>query len=1078
MNVARDDETGAGEWRPTDRRQIETYRLLRLFGDAPAAHFHDACRMMAGIDLQATTHLVAHSLRECEAAVRGVLFSMLGAEPRAAVDSARMKHHEQIEQICTLLGFDDDDQIRGHWWGWAERLHELTHRHSLRAPRPVDDGFRAWWTQAQTVLALVARRFETVYGEALPRLEQLATNEVPGQDDLSELRERVPHGDVALGRFFELATPAWFALLREGGYFNSPPPIQPDEEGRVAYVPWPPGDYLARLARDEPLRAEVLELARALGGTENPAAQEAIVDVALAIAADDSVVLVEQIAGFLSSPYQWRLPFKARQLIAHLVDGGEIAGALALFRALVSPSTPSGDSWRAHSLLEELIPALFPVAGSRGLDVLIDVLDGDLAQGARTRDQDHSYIWRPTLESGRRQDFRDTAVTALRDAATRVLQDDPTRLPDVIGLLEGRSRSIFRRLALDLLRQFPNSELVAARLGDRACFDYFNLEREWTLLAAEQFATLPGELHQRILGWIAAGPADARDADGDDATMVERRERWQLRQLFRLGGGLPDDWHERRDKLLARYGEPDLSPLTTAVWRGGAAPLSKEELAAMRVDDIVNYLNTWAPEDSLEGPSPDALATLLSEVVADDSARFAAAAERFADVDPTYARNLVAGLTKAASAGQVFDWRPVLSFADTAVDRPRLMAGRPQHGNSLDPGWSWTRIEIARLLSTGLEKQRIPVEVADDVWALLAALAEDEEPDLAYEEEWSGDGALGPVGVALNTVRGAAMQAVMHYAWWRMRQTPEDEMPAYEPRLRELLDRRLDPAIEPTRAVRAVYGQWFPYLVTADENWSTDRVDAIFPLHGEQAHLGRVAWETYLLSNRVFDSAFERLRSQYAAAIARAAASEDTTDELRLALVGHLISLYVRGSVELDDDLLGRFFAEAPVELRASLITTIGTDVTSAEELPEDRLERLRTLLESRLGVAIASGGAALRELGGFAWWFRSGKFPDDWSLNQLTAILHAGGTVEPEHVVAERLNELRETHLAAVVPVLSGLIETSQDPWFILGSRDEIRAILRAALESQDEGLRVSGRQTTSRLLARGHLEFRDLLT
>ena len=155
-----------------------------------------------------------------------------------------------------------------------------------------------------------------------------------------------------------------------------------------------------------------------------------------------------------------------------------------------------------------------------------------------------------------------------------------------------------------------------------------------------------------------------------------------------------------------------------------------------------------------------------------------------------------------------------------------------------------------------------------------------------------------------------------------------------------------------------------------------------------------------MLANRVFDNAFERLRSQYAAAIDRAAAGDDSHDEQRQALIGHLISLYVRGKVALDDDLLGRFFTEAPVELRAALITTIGTDVATADEVPADRLQRLRALLDSRVDAAVAAGGDALRELRGFGWWFRSGKFDDDWSLDRLTALLDAGGTLESEHVV------------------------------------------------------------------------------
>ena len=580
-------------------------------------------------------------------------------------------------------------------------------------------------------------------------------------------------------------------------------------------------------------------------------------------------------------------------------------------------------------------------------------------------------------------------------------------------------------------------------------------------------------MRERILGWIEGGPDNS--GGGEDEEEVERRDRWQRRQLVRLGDDLPDEWRERRAELLERYGEPDQRPVGRAVWSGETAPLTKEELAAKTVQEIVNYLNTWTPGDRFVGPSPEALARLLSEVVAEDPARFAAAAERFLDVEPTYARNVVAGLAKAAWEGREFDWPPLLSFAAASLTRPRLVESRPRHGNAFDPGWIWTRLEVARLLSAGLEKNLIPVELADDVWALLATLAEDEEPDLAYEGEWA-DGGMGPSGLALNSVRGAAMHAVMRYAWWHKEQTPESETPAFEPRLRALLDRHLDPAVEPTRTVRAVYGQWFPYLVAADSDWSAERAAAIFPLEGEQAPLGRVAWDSYVLHNRVYDSAFEQLRPQYQAAIARLAAS-DGDEEAPEALVGHLISLYVRAQIELDDELLEHFFAEVSVELRGRLIELVGVDVADADDIPPERLERLHVLLDSRLEAALAVGGEALRELRGFSWWFGSGKFDDDWSLTQLTALLEAGGTVEFDHVVIERLNELRETRLATVVRALSALIDASDDPWFVLGSRGEIHTMLRAGLDSDEEAVQEIARRATSRLIARGHPEFRDLL-
>jgi hypothetical protein len=1054
-------------WFPTDPRQRVTYRRLRLFGEAPAAHFRDACRMMSGLGLEATTHLVGHSLRECDGAIRGVMSSMLSEEQRAAVDSAgRFKHKEQIEQICTLLGFTSEDEIRAEWWAFGERLHEWTHRYSLRAPRPIDGEFRTWWAQGQVVLSVIVHRFETVYGHALPRVVELAAKNAPTEADLSELRENVPHSDVAFDRFFAEATLAWFPLLREGGYLGDPPRLEPDEEGRVAYVPWPAGAYLTSVAAADDRREEVVELALRLDGTDNPAAQEAVVDIGVAVPAGLAAQLAEEVAGFLGAQFQWRLPLRAKELVVHYAVGGEIDAALIVLRAMLAPAAGSG--WSMRTSLDDLIPQVFPQLGPRGIGLLTGLLEEELTSDPNTRDRDYSYLWRPTLESGRRQDRRDALVTGLRDATLRLVEGDLDELRPTVGMLEARGRSIFARLALDLLRQFPDDELIAERLSDHARFVDPNLEREWTLLAQSRFGTLPETVRAEILGWVEAGPDDGA------ATDEERRERWQRMQLVRLGDDLPEEWRERRDAYLERFGQPDVRRSGRAIWSGNEPPISKDELAAKTVDEIHAYLGEWRPDSGFDGPSVEGLSRLLAEVVADDAPRFAAEAETFIDVDPTYARNVFSGLVRAAWSEAQFDWPPVLAFAAAATEQPRTVEGRDE-GDTIyvDRGWSGARVEIARLLSAGLEKRLIAVELADQVWELLVVLTDDPEPDIAYERQWLAG--MGASGLALNTVRGSAMEALMHYVWWRKRHTTDGEEPHLDERVAEVLERHLDSAIDPTQTVRSVYGQWFPYLSAADANWARSHVDATF---GDlTTDLGVAAWHSYLIHDTVYDDVAALLRPQYVEAVAKVSAGEVADDEERSRLVGHLIALYVRGFAELEDDLLGCFFAEAPVELRAKLIEAIGIDVTNAEEVSGDVLARLQALWESRFASAAAAGGEALAELRGFSWWFGAGKFDDDWLLAQLIQLFDAGGGVDFDHVILERLAVLREARLSDVVRALSALIDGSADPWFVLGARNEIREVLTAGLVADDVEVSRAAREATNRLIARGQADFGELL-
>lgn len=1019
--------------------------------------------MFSDGDLMASTHFVAHALRELDSGLRSVLVSMLDAERRNSL-STDETHKAQIDAVCALLGFRDDDEIRTQWRAYASRLHEWTHRNALLAPRVADSDFEAWWDVGQAVLYRIARQFETIYGEALPRVDELARKEDPTGDDLSALRNQIPHGVVALDRFFAEATPAWFPLLRDAGYFHNPPSLQPDDDGQIAYVPWPPGQYLVRLAQAGSNQSEIIEITSALD-TDNPAAQEAVVDIALAVSADTAVVLVERIVAYLVTPYQWRLPFKAKDLIVKLAQDNQVTDALALLRPQLAPSEHRGQIWRSTSLLDEIVPQMFPAAGCDGIDFLLEMLEEQA-----DAQHDYSYIWRPSLDASRGRDMRDALVSAIRDAAKRVIGADPEILGPVIAALDAREGSIFVRLALDLLVTYPDEATIAERLGDHDLFDDFKVGREYALLAHAAFVDLPPDLRDRILGWIEAGPPPADD------DVPDRREHWQLRHLARLGDGLPNGWQTRYDGLVAKHGEPEKIP--QAFWTmtrvGTIAPLTKDDLAAKNTDELLSYLESWTPAEGIDEPSVEGLTDILAEAALADPPRFSEIMPRLVNLQPDYARAVLGSLQKTAKDGGSLTWGAVLTYAQEAADRPRLSL--PDGEDNHSRGWRDVRSELARLFETGMTKQVIPPDLAEDLWAVLVELSGDPEPDLSYETRGSNDG-LGPAGLALNTIRGLAIQAVMRYAWWRKQQAPSDQPPVLEDRVRDLLDRHLDPMVEPTKTVRSVYGLWFPTLVNCDPEWATTQVNAIFSTAGQHADLGQTAWDSYLVYSRhVYNDVVPLLSDQYAAAVERTIAGLDG-EEVREALVAHLLILYLRDLIQLDGGVLGRFLSDAPVTQRSRLIETIGIDLSNdGEEFSTDVLGRMEALWQARI-EHIRNGNLDVAELAAFGWWFASGALDNEWSFEQLMAVLELGATVEPQHLVIERLHSLLEAHPEQTVKCLAGLIEVTDDFSLVLSSTDEMRDILTGGLASDSPDIHRIARGAVNRLVARGNATFADLL-
>ncbi len=133
---------------------------------------------------------------------------------------------------------------------------------------------------------------------------------------------------------------------------------------------------------------------------------------------------------------------------------------------------------------------------------------------------------------------------------------------------------------------------------------------------------------------------------------------------------------------------------------------------------------------------------------------------------------------------------------------------------------------------------------------------------------------MDPATLALNTVRGHAMHAVVSYALWihKAINDEHDKSGAHEgfdamPEVRTVLDRHIDPARDPSVAVRSVYGQRFPWLGLLDEAWAASASQLIFPADSALRILGDAAWYSYVIFCQPYDRVFRLLRMQYSDAV-------------------------------------------------------------------------------------------------------------------------------------------------------------------------------------------------------------------
>lgn len=923
--------------------------------------------------------------------------------------------------------------------------------------------------------------------------------------------------------FDQLKNPLWLEPLQKKGFFKSPPAVVRDAEKKtVGFPPWPESRYLARMALHDPEKVVGVAL---LIDTDNIRVHEDLVDIALAIPAETAVKLAPKVLSWLESPYSALWPEKLGELVGHLAKGNQVEAALSVAQRLLAVLPDQGelskaragfDGWHYERILEKNLPDLVAAAGVKALALFCELLKFAVQlsreDASEEGGEDYSYIWRRAIESEKPHGFheiRDLLVSAVRDAAIKMVGTDRSLITPVISELERRPWKIFRRIALHVLRFFPDSGPDSARLRlmDLTLFEDHGVQREYALLLRDRFGSLPVNDQNEILAWIEQGPhldkfREGRKAWGERPPTEEELEayakRWRVRRLRWIRDSLPSESRQRYEALVQEVGEPEdpeFVQSSEAVWIGLKTPKSEEELRAMAISEVIAYLKEWRPpEDSAtRGPSIEGLGRQLKSVVATKPSSFVQEVSSFSGLDPTYARALLEGLHDAAGK-EAFDWQPVIEFCRWLTTQPRQIEGRSVQKWDADEDWGPTRATVVRLLSAGLHEgeAEIPLSLRGPVWQVLSELTKDPEPTPQYEQEFGGKN-MDPVTMSINTVRGEAMHTVMRYALWVQRHIAKAEHAEEQldpgfgemPEVREVLEAHLDPAQDHSLAIRAVYGEWLPWLALLDRGWTAANVGKIFPDTVDQRDLRDAAWEAYVIFCQPYNDAFDVLKREYARAVGRigtVATDKRHHGDPDQHLAEHLMVFYWRGKSDLSEQggLLEGFYEKASDSLRAHALEFIGRSLRNTDGTVEaEVLEPLRSLWVMRLDTARQAPNLAAHsgELSAFGWWFASGKFDNVWAVEQLIAVLSVTRKIDADWLVLERLTRLAEIMPKEVVRSVSLMIEGDLEVWTIHGWLKELRAILSITIRGSDLDARKATVEIVNRLGAKGFLEFRDLL-
>lgn len=904
------------------------------------------------------------------------------------------------------------------------------------------------------------------------------------QRALAQLRKSGANREYFFGK---LNSPEWIDPLEEQGLFLHPPQAVRSEDS-ISFSFWPESRYLARVAGTAPER--VVAAIKKIPATDNVRVHEDFIDAALAMPPDLAAEIAKRETLWIAAQDRlyFLLPDKLGELVVHLVRGGATEVGLRLLREVLKlGKVPEGgrdfgearfEDWNYHKLLTERFPEVLAAAGERALWLLCDVLEQGAERAASA--ELFSSAWRHAIEDHEQNraygDPEDFLLDAVRDGFLQWLTANPDRIERTLEGLERRGSELFRRLAIYLAGELSAAAPKAGR--QRVLwldnFENLGLHHEYSDLTRKLFSTLEPAERTQLLAWIEDEAKRKSTGDEDDKRSAKH---WMLRRLSVLAGELPAAVQETYNALMKDFGvveHPDLLSYHTN-WVGPVSPKSAEELKSLSCEDLAAFLRAWQSPQAWQSPTHEGLARELSSVVKARAESIAPNLAAFVELDPTFARAIVDGLIDAFKAGSVLPWPAVLSYATWIVGNDRRQTYDSRRTLDRDPHWGWARKAVTRLLELALERNAVAGDLIERVWSILEPITADPDPEADDDTEKYGD----VVHRSINHTRPVAFHAVIAFtSWLRKLSAAQDRKEACDIALGEvfaMLDKHLDPANDPSPAVRSVYGQYLEWLFDVDETWVRTHLPRIFS--EDLPELRNAAWVGYLFRARLFDNVFELLRGEYKRAIDGLGAvreGERSERDAAWRLAEHFMILVGRGTLGLDDPLLRAFFANASPAIRAHAIGYVGRALNSeGVDLDEVFVSKWQALWEWRQSVD--SPPLSVEEDGEFSWWFASGRFGTEWVVPRFIETLRRAKAVSADPFLFRELERLAPAQPASVAQILGLLVNAAGSRWSLLGLRDHGAAILRACLA--DPTVRPQAETIVHRLGAKGLADFQELL-
>ncbi len=1121
-------------------RRDTTNLLSHLLGQAFADRYVDFCHLASGrLSLRVSRPLAAHALREFESSLRQTLAIVIVPPPPAS-EAEQAKLAQAVEAL-TQLGFDESATIRAKsalpkrrnhrdeilgivaWLGlptngdvansWvslnkiAGRAHERSFHKSLH----VDDEFRiAFEEPFELVVRGVTLALQGRYSALMRRVEELVSMHEKGQA-ISLFEKEIPGALPLQWHFFQrLQTPDWLPHLAKRGLLTPP---RANATAHFPFGAWPAGGYLLRMAasHEADSRKQIAAVLRDSHEFKRPEMRFVGMEILAALPSGEAASFATFVAKWLDRDVRNMSMHVPERLLKSFTEGAQTDAALIVARALLQVFEEDGSIGTLYprNMYEYSLPALVIMltrtCGVEALDLFIVLLrDAVIADGklGENYDTDHSHITLGSIASDEYapHDTYSALVSAVRSSAEILVQRDPSSMRAIVKRLVDASTNIFKRIAIYVLAKDPAAapDLAHAWLTDVNLVEDSSYKEEYTPLALAWYPSLSHDAQKALLNSIRAIPDRYRDSwqarreqQGQPVSLEDGRmfDALVIRDaLWNWRSVLPDEVQAELNETTRRYGEPD-SWKHEAAFREEKPTIWVSDFSTLSIDEIVNILKISAPGSERPWGAAATLAHQWRLAVQRDPVKYAKAANQFFDILPIYMDQLFQGLDDAAKNQLDFPWAQVFDLTARAFSNLNSPAGQEDFHVADKSAWIQACHSAGELLKSGLRRGAgfIAFEHAAFVRSLISVLLDRAPlgPEIEdFEERFARDTYL----AAAATLRGSAVELCILWLFWLSKNdrsptatAPHTSLHAFPEITRAFETQMADQSLF-GRVPRAVLGRYLGFLFYFGPDWTRGHIEQIFPAADDT--LRCASWQAYLLhGGRPVKELYPDLQACYTDELQHLTVHSDRNGnvDFRHKQFGeHVLVLYLRGTLQLDDGAFVQFLRAAPVDLRRHVMWCVGRYLQlPPDQFPQADRSRALEYWKARLAEATTepSPDSYRKELEAIGHWLNNPQLETSWLLEQLLTMLDGGFIPGLGFNVVEWLSNVCDQDAERSVRILAKMIEDPGcRPDTYMGQHGAIRKILTEGVKSDSPDVIDSVNKTISILSTRGETGFLEL--